>query len=324
MWPDRPMTNRNAGLAAVLSVLAIVLAGCNRSGDEAPRLRFAIIPKALGIPVFDYARIGAEREAKKIGGIEVLWRGPETVDEIRQKEILESFIAQRVDGIAVSCLNGDLLTDAINRAVAAGIPVITWDSDAPRSKRLAFYGVNDIEGGRALGEGLAKLLDGKGKVAMLTALGADNLQKRLDGAKESLAKYPGIEIVEVFDIKDDPVRVTEVIASATQRYPDLDGWVSVGGWPVFVRSALDPVDPAKTKVAAFDTIPPAPELMKAGKVQFLVGQKYFGWGEESVKLLKQIHDGNPPKQVYQYSEMDLVTPENVDAYLEQWKKWETQ
>jgi len=308
----------------MLIPIAITIAGaaCSRSGDQPSTLRFAIIPKALGIPVFDYARIGAEREAKRIGGIQVLWRGPETVDEIRQKEIRESFVAQRVDGIAVSCLNGDLLTDAIDRAVDAGIPVITWDSDAPRSKRVAFYGVNDIEGGRALGDGLARLLHGKGKVAMLTALGADNLQKRLDGAKESLAKYPGIDIVEVFDIKDDPVRVTEVIASATQRYPDLDGWISVGGWPVFVRSALDPIDPAKTKVAAFDTIPPAPELMKAGKVQFLVGQKYFGWGEESVKLLKQIHDGNPPKEVYQYSEMDLVTPENVDSYIEQWKTWE--
>lgn len=319
------MTNRTrAAILLLLLIIGLPAAGCNRSGDGTPTLRFAIIPKALGIPVFDYARIGAEREAKKIGGIEILWRGPETVDEIRQKEILESFTAQRVDGIAVSCLNGDLLTDAINRAVDAGIPVITWDSDAPKSKRLAFYGVNDIDGGRALGEGLAQLLDGKGQVAMLTALGADNLQKRLDGAKESLAKYPGIEIVEVFDIKDDPVRVTEVIASATQRYPDLGGWISVGGWPVFVHSALDPVDPSRTKVAAFDTIPPAPELMKAGKVQFLVGQKYFGWGEESVKLLKQIHDGHPPTEVYQYSEMDLVTPENVDRYIEQWKAWETQ
>jgi ribose transport system substrate-binding protein len=285
-------------------------------------LRFAVIPKALGIPVFDYARTGAERAAAQIGGIEVIWRGPETVDDIRQKELLESFIAQRVDGIAISCLNGDLLTDAIDRAVDSGIPVITWDSDAPKSKRLAFYGVNDIEGGRALGEGLAKLLAGEGRVAIITALGADNLQKRLDGAKEALGRHPKIDIVEVFDIKDDAVRVAEVIASATQRYPDLDGWLSVGGWPVFVRNALDPVDSTRTRVVAFDTIPPAPDLLKAGKVQMLVGQKYFGWGEESVRLLKRIIDGDPPTDPHQYSGMDIVTPENVDAYLAQWRRWE--
>jgi ribose transport system substrate-binding protein len=257
-----------------------------------------------------------------LGGIEVIWRGPESTDEIRQKEILESFTAQRVDGIAISCLNGDLLTDAINQAVDAGIPVITWDSDAPKSKRIAFYGVNDVEAGRALGDGLAKLLGGKGRVALITSLGADNLQKRLDGAKEALTRYPGIQTVEVFDVRDDAVRVAEVIASATQRYPDLDGWLSVGGWPVFVRNALDPVDPQHTKVVAFDTIPPAPDLLRAGKVQLLVGQKYFGWGEESVRLLKQIIDGKRPANPYQYSGMDVVTRDNLDAYLEQWKKWE--
>src|SRR5262249_37908375 len=148
------------------------------------------------------ARTGAEREAKKIGGIEILWRGPETTDEIRQKEILESFVAQRVDGIAISCLNGDLLTDAINRAVDAGIPVVTWDSDAPRSKRAAFYGVNDVEAGAALGHGLGMLLDGTGRVALITSLGADNLQKRLEGAKAALQQFPGIEVVETFDVRD--------------------------------------------------------------------------------------------------------------------------
>jgi ribose transport system substrate-binding protein len=303
-------------------LIAVLLSACSHSSDTPRPLRFAIIPKALHIPVFDYARTGAERAAKQIGGIEVLWRGPESTDEIRQKEILESFIAQRVDGIAISCLNGDLLTDAIDRAADAGIPVVTWDSDAPKSKRMAFYGVNDIEAGRALGEGLAQLLGGHGRVAMITSLGADNLQKRLDGARDALQRHPEMEIVEVFDVRDDAVRVAEVIASAAQRYPDLDGWLSVGGWPVFVRNALDPIDSTHTKVVAFDTIPPAPDLLRAGKVQLLVGQKYFGWGEESVRWLKRIIAGDRPTQPYQYSGMDVVTRDNLDAYLAQWKKWE--
>lgn len=305
----------------LLLLATLLLVGCSQPAEGPRTLRFAIIPKALHIPVFEYARIGAEREAKKLG-VEVIWRGPESTDEIRQKEILESFIAQRVDGIAISCLNGDLLTDAIDRAVADGIPVVTWDSDAPNSKRNAFYGVNDVEGGQALGEGLATLLGGSGQVAIITALGADNLQKRLAGARAALAAHPGITVVEQFDVKDDAVRVAEIIASATQRYPDLDGWLSVGGWPVFVRNALDPVDPAKTKVVAFDTIPPAPDLLRAGKVQLLVGQKYFGWGEESVKLLKQLADGHPPAQVLNYSGIDVVTRDNLDAYLAQWRQWE--
>src|SRR5262249_4968106 len=187
-------------LAGWLAVL-LLFTGCSPSSNEPRKLRFAFIPKALHIPVFDYARIGAERAAKQLGGVEIIWRGPESTDEIRQKEILESFTAQHVDGIAISCLNGDLLTDAIDLAVDAGIPVVTWDSDAPRSKRLAFYGVNDVEAGRALGEGLAKLIGDRGRVALITSLGADNLQKRLDGARAALQGHPGIEIVEVFDVR---------------------------------------------------------------------------------------------------------------------------
>ncbi len=316
-------TSRKRRWVALAAIAAFaLLPACQQAPAGKRKLRFAVIPKALHIPVFQYARLGAERAAQQLGGIEVIWRGPETTDEIRQKEILEGFIAQRVDGIAISCLNGDLLTDAINSAADAGIPVVTWDSDAPKSKRFAFYGVDDKEAGRALGDGLARLLDGKGRIAMLTALGADNLQKRLDGAKEALARYPEVRTVEIFDIRDDAVRVVEVIASATQRYPDLDGWLSVGGWPVFVRNALDPIDPSRTKFVAFDTIPPAPEILRSGKVQLLVGQKYFGWGEESVRLLKNAIDGERPAQPYQYSGMDLVTRDNLDAYLQQWREWE--
>ena len=310
-------------LSVVVAAAAAVMVACGGGAPAGPKtLRFALIPKALDIPVFDYANKGAQREATTLGNIEVIYRGPDHSDELKQKEILESFIAQRVDGIAISCLNGDLLTDAIDRAVDAGIPIVTWDSDAPKSKRIVFYGVNDVEAGGALGDALGKLLGGRGRVAMITSLGADNLQKRLDGAKAALRQFPGIEIVETFDVRDDAVRVAEVVASATQRYPDLDGWLSVGGWPVFVRNALDPIDPARTKVVAFDTIPPAPDLLRSGKVQLLVGQKYFGWGEESVRLLKRIIDGERPAQPYQYSGMDLVTRDNLDAYLEQWARWE--
>src|SRR5262245_9133688 len=131
-------------IVLVIAIAVLTACGGGKSGTStAPKLRFAVIPKSLDIPVFNYAKIGADREAAKLGNVEVIWRAPETADQLRQKEILESFITQRVDGIAISCLNGDFLTDTINRAIDAGIPVVTWDADAPKSKRIAFYGVDD-------------------------------------------------------------------------------------------------------------------------------------------------------------------------------------
>src|SRR5687767_4987871 len=210
---QRESLKRSLGLWAGVALVGLGLSACGGGSQPAPpagggaaapasgqKLRFAIIPKSLDIPVFNYAKIGAERAAKEMGNIEIIWRAPETADQLRQKEILESFITQRVDGIAISTLNGDFLTETINRAVDAGIPVVTWDSDAPKSKRQAFYGVDDFESGRIMGQEAIKLLGGKGSVAIITSVGATNLQRRLDGVRDALAAAPGITIVEIYDI----------------------------------------------------------------------------------------------------------------------------
>jgi ribose transport system substrate-binding protein len=313
----------------VAAILAV--AGCGGTKEQTStggsaqgqRLRFAVIPKALDIPVFNYAKIGADRQAKEYGNVDILWNAPASADQLKQKEILESAITQRVDGIAISALNGDFLTDTINKAIDAGIPVVTWDSDAPKSKRYAFYGVDDYASGTIMGEQAIRLLNGKGKVAMITSMGATNLQRRLDGARDALAKAPGIQIVEVFDIKEDVVRCAELMATGTNRYPDLGAWLSVGGWPVFTRNATASIDAAKTKVISFDTIQPALDLLRDGKVAVLLGQKYFGWGSESVKLLYDIKHGKMPSQQVIDSGVDVVTKENVDDYAAKWKKMES-
>lgn len=304
-------------------ILAAMLAGsvaCGGGGeaDSGERtLRFAVIPKSLDLPVFNYAKIGAERAAKELGHVEILWNAPVNADQLKQKEILESFITQGVDGIAISCLNGDFLTDTINRAVDAGIPVVTWDSDAPKSKRVAFYGVDDFASGKIMGEQAVKMLGGRGTVAIITSLGATNLQRRLEGVREVLSQNPGMKIVEVYDIKEDPVHCAEIIATGSNRYPNLGAWISVGGWPVFTRNALANL-PAGTKFISFDTIPPAPELLRADKVQVLLGQKYFGWGSEPVKILYNLKHGTPPPSTIIDSGVDVVTKDNVDDYVKQW------
>ena len=309
--------------------IALAVTGCSGSKPEstAPaqgqRLRFAVIPKAFDIPVFNYAKVGAERQAKEYGNVDILWNAPVTADQLKQKEILESAITQKVDGIAISALNGDFLTETINKAIDAGIPVVTWDSDAPKSKRIAFYGVDDFASGRIMGEETIKLLNGKGKVAIITSYGATNLQRRLDGIKEGLAKAPGLEIVEVFDIKEDAVRCAELIATGTKRYPDLGAWLSTGGWPVFTRNATSAIDPAKTKVVSFDTIQPGLDLLREGRVTVLIGQKYFGWGSEAVKLLYEIKQGRNPSSPIVDSGVDVVTKDNVEDYAAKWKKMES-
>jgi ribose transport system substrate-binding protein len=306
-------------LVVLVAVVAMAAWACGGTKETARRWKFALIPKALDIPVFDYANIGAQRQAKEFGDVDVVYRGPDHSDVLKQKETLESFINQKVDGIAISVLDADALTSTIDKAVEAGIPVVTWDSDAPASKRFAFWGVDDFKSGQAMGKAAAELLNGKGTVAFITSLGANNLARRLDGVKDILKDYPNIKVIETYDVQEDSVKCSSMIAAGSNRYPDLGAWISVGGWPVFTQNALAPV-PASTKVISFDTNPPAPDLIKAGKAQVLIGQKYFGWGSETVKLLYDAVKGKYPATKIIDSGVDVVTAKNVDDYIAQWNK----
>src|SRR5436305_869748 len=163
-----------------------------------------LVAKSQNNPVFQAARVGAEQAAKDLAAkhgisIKVDWRTPNEEDAQKQAEAIEQLVLAGADGIAVSCSDANKLTDAINSAVKNGVPVATFDSDAPDSKRFVTYGVDDIKCGEEVMDGLARIMDGKGVVAFLAGnQNAPNLQKRVRGVKNAAKKYPGIKIRDTY------------------------------------------------------------------------------------------------------------------------------
>lgn len=294
---------------------------------ELKRLKIAVVPKMLNNPVFEYAHTAAKSRAEKLkkegkAEIEILWQAPLKDDPARQADIVRDFIAEGVHGIAISCANASTLKQPIDEAVDAGIPVVTWDSDSPKSKRMAYYGINDVESGKQLGEELAKLLGGKGTVAILSGVqGAPNLQLRIQGVEAGLKDYKGIQIIGKFYCNDDLAKSVQIIRDVMQEHSDLRGWALVGGWPLFASNGLDAVTPGKTNVVSYDTLPETLHWLESNHCQVLIGQKYFGWGAESVQLLVDcLLEGKKPKNWFNDSGVDIVTRENVGQYKEVWVK----
>ena len=95
------------------------------------------------------------------------------------------------------------MTPEINAAMDAGIPVITMDSDAPQSDRLYFIGTNNLQAGRLGGLRVAEKVNGKGNVVFFSIPGQPNIDERLKGYNDAFAKYPGIKVIDVFDMKGD-------------------------------------------------------------------------------------------------------------------------
>jgi ribose transport system substrate-binding protein len=131
-----------------------------------------VIAKSQSNPVFQAARTGAEDAAKDISAkynidVKINWRTPTAEDAQQQAQYVEQLVSSGVNAITISCTDAKVLTGAINAAADKGIPVMTFDSDAPDSKRIGYYGMDDYSCGKQLAKEIADLLNKKGTIAIL-------------------------------------------------------------------------------------------------------------------------------------------------------------
>ncbi|MHB8523627.1 MAG: substrate-binding domain-containing protein [Limisphaerales bacterium] len=294
-----------------------------------PKKSFIIglVAKSQSNPVFQAARVGANDAARDLGKqygitIKIDWRTPNEEDAQKQAEAIEQLVLAGADGIAVSCSDANKLTDAINSAVANGVPVATFDSDAPASKRFVTYGIDDVKCGEQVMDELARLMGGKGIVAVLAGnQNAPNLQKRVQGVKRAAKKYPGILIRDTYYHKETPQDAAAKVEQVMQANPDITGWAMIGGWPLFTDNALKWA-PGTVKCVSVDALPPELAYLRSGHVQLLLAQQVYEWGHRSVELLvDRIYLHKNPRSVKEVSALIPVTKADVDAFARNWEKW---
>jgi ribose transport system substrate-binding protein len=202
------------------------------------------------------------------------------------------------------------------------VPVVTFDSDAPASLRFATYGTDDYLCGEQVMAELARVMGGKGIIAVLAgSQNAPNLQRRVQGLRDTAKKYPGITIRDVYYNKETPQDAAARVEQVMQANPDIQGWGFIGGWPLFTENALK-WRPGTVQCVSVDTLPAELAYVRSGHVPVLLGQQYYEWGHKSVELLidKIVFKKDPPT-VKIVSPLVPVTKDNLDAYARNWEKW---
>ena len=321
-------------LLSACLVLSVLLTGCQKPstpgvqpGGGGKVIRIAMIAKSSTNPVFLSARTGAEAAAKDLSkkhGIDVQidWRTPPTEDGQVQAQRIAQSVNEGDTAVLMSCSDASKVTGAINDAVARGVPVMTFDSDAPASKRFAFYGVDDIETGELVMKELAKQLGGKGDVAILAGnQNAPNLRKRVEGVKKEAAKYAGVKIVGTFYHIETPQDAAAEVVRVMNAYPQITGWAMVGGWPLFTTTLLSDLNPAKVKVVAVDALPAELPYVEKGIAPVLLAQPTYLWGYVSVeKIIDKIYlKKNVP--VINPMELVRVDKQSLGKWARQLKDW---
>ncbi|WP_315741207.1 sugar-binding protein [Bradyrhizobium sp. SZCCHNR1093] len=306
-------------LYAVAS-LAILMA----PAQAETKYRFAIVPKAMNNPFFDVARDGCLKRAKELGNVECIYKGPVEHEPATQAQIIQDFVTQKVDGLAISVADVAAMTKSIEAATAAGIPVITFDADAPGSKRIAYIGTNNKDFGLALGKQLLQLRPDGGKYAVVSGgPGAKNLAERVDGVREALkgSKWTEVAGSPTF-CNDDPALAVQQMADLRTATPDLGAIVPIGGWPMFapegykafVNKNRKDIDAGKLTLVVADTLKMQLELLRDGYSNALTGQRPFEMGEKAMDTLLAIKKGEKVPDVI-YTGLDLVTKDNVAKLL---------
>jgi ribose transport system substrate-binding protein len=333
------MTKRFRLTFAMVAALSLVACGKSDQGkpDSAAskaaatppknKITIAMIAKSSNNPVFLAARTGAEAAAKELSQkdsitVTVNWLTPPEEDGQVQAQRIQQAVNDGADAILISCSDASKVTGAINDAVDRGVPVMTFDSDAPQSKRFSYYGVDDIKTGQQTMAELAKLMGEKGKVAILAGnQNAPNLQHRVQGAKEEAAKHPGMTVIGVFNHVETPQDAAAEVVRVDNAYPDIQGWAFIGGWPLFTTALLKDLNPAKIKVASVDAMPAELAYVDQGVVPVLLAQSVYLWGDVGVRtIVDKLHF---QKDVPQMIPMELVrvSKENLGAWAKQLKDW---
>jgi ribose transport system substrate-binding protein len=333
---------RSGGILGVVLLAAVAAPGCPRKATQssasegsqggapnpgAKPIRIAMIAKSSTNPVFLSARRGAETAAKDLSArtgvpVELIWLTPPQEDGQIQAQRIAQAVNEGASAILISCSDAGKVTGAINDAVARGVPVMTFDSDAAQSKRFSYYGVDDRQLGEDVMGELAKLLGSKGRVAILAGnQNAPNLRRRVEGVKAEAAKHHGIQIIGTFYHAETPQDAAAEVIRVNNAYPDIKGWAMVGGWALFTKTLLTDLDPKKVKLVAVDALPTELPYVEKGLAPVLLAQSSYLWG--NVGVTKIVDKLFYKKDVPEIVSMDpvRVTSETLGSWARQLRQW---
>jgi simple sugar transport system substrate-binding protein len=325
-----------AGLVSAAAAASALLTACSEenkaqapaagggAGDfpSTPRWRFVFVNHVTTNPFFTPTQYGAQ-DACALLGCTFQWTGSK--DSIVQEmvSVTNTAISGKADGIAVAVVDKNAFRDPIDKALDAGIPVVSYNADGARddkgSNRLAYIGQDLYTSGYQLGTRAASLMDGGDAVGFIATPGQLNIQPRIDGAKAAIkASGKSINFADVATGADLPKELSTVDAYA-QGHQDLRGMFAVDAGSTEAVGKVMAKYRLKSKgviAGGFDLNPSTLQSVKAGDLDFTIDQQPYLQGFLPVLQLWLFKlSGGLVSPSDTNTGLLFVTKENVDPYL---------
>lgn len=327
------MTRRTALLLSLLSAL-----GCNKDkptgGAGAPkRLKIAVVPKGTTHEFWKSVHAGSVKAARELD-VDIVWKGPLKEDDLKaQIDVVQTFVAQGVDGIVLAPLNDAALRAPVKAAVVAKIPVVVFDSDLLGDAHSSFVATDNVAAGKLAADHLAKVADKGGVVVLRYQEGSASTANREKGFVEGLKAHPSMTIVS--DNQYGGATTESAFStSETLLVAKKAGEGNVAG--VFTPNesttfgmllALRKAGlTKKVKLVGFDASDKLLEALRAEEIEGLVVQNPFNMGYLAVKTMVEVIRGKKvparidtgAKLVTKASLSDPAVMELVKPDLKKW------
>jgi ribose transport system substrate-binding protein len=316
----QPAPARSGTWVLLVGVAILLIAGILwYEGAFNPRPRVALVTASAG-PYWDLIVKGAQDAADRHGVRLEVVRPPS--DEPSQSKAIRSLIGQGYDGVAISP-NDAMRQARLLQELGSKCNLVTFDSDAPISRRLCFVGTDNYDAGRMCGQLVREALPGGGTVILaIGSLDKENGQRRRQGVIDELLErtfererpmepadsgpLKGSKYTVLATLVDnyDPQKATSLAADALKAHPDLGCLVGLfaSNTPAILK-ALDQTGTAgKVKVVGFDADPATFEGIEKGYVYASIVQDAYNIGFQAVRILAEAA-GDDPNAVPLYPTM---------------------
>ena len=279
-------TSRRRFGAIVASIAALAsFAGVSASAAD-PKEHYGMVVFLKGSEFFNWSYAGFQDAAATVGATTEL-QGPADWDASAESRAVDQLVAKQVKGIAVTAGDANTLVSSIDASMKAHVPILTFDSDSPKSHRLLFVGTNNYNAGYQAGLAVAKLLGNKARVGISRIPGLDSINHRVAGFTDALKKEaPDAQIVTEVNDEGDLQKAEPVNTAMLQAHPEINvifcghGNPATGALAATRNVGRDTGD-NKVQVVAWSIDVPILQGVEKGEFGMTVAQNPYMMGVQS-------------------------------------------
>ena len=311
------MTRR--ALVCVLALACAIVPGCKRGSSSPATLRIAVVPKGTTHEFWKSVHAGCVKASRELG-VEIVWKGPLREDDLKdQIDVVQSFVAQGVSGIALAPLSDKGLVGTVKAATAAHVPVVVFDSDLAGGDTVSFVATDNEAAGKSAGDALAARV-GKGNVAVLRYQeGSASTANREKGFLEAIATHADVKVASDSQYGGATTETAEkasenLLASLGAAPGGVQGIFTPNESTTFgmLRALRQSGQAGKVHLVGFDASDKLVQAVHTGDVDGLVVQRPFEMGYLAIRtIVASIRGQAVDKRIDTGS--TLVTKDNVDA-----------